>query len=65
MSKLLEEEDNKKKINFKNLHHSNSIDNKQLKNKITLSESFLNLNNKIKDPNDLKQYLIQDTINQN
>ncbi len=59
MSKLLEDEDNKKKTNFKNFNHTNSITHKQLKNNLSLSESFLNLNNKTNDPNDLKQYLIK------
>ena len=46
MSKLLEDKDNKKKTNFKNFNHTNSIIHKQLKNNLSLSESFLNLNNK-------------------
>ncbi len=40
MSKLLEDEDNKKKTNFKNFNHTNSITHKQLKNNLSLSESF-------------------------
>lgn len=40
MSKLLEDKDNKKKTNFKNFNHTNSITHKQLKNNLSLSESF-------------------------